>query len=365
MTVSSLRSILTDNMRIISKYFSRQLVGIFVMLLLVLTGLAWMVQIMSMMKFLLNYGVNLTDFLGLTALMIPFIMSIVVPFVTFIAVIFIYNKLIADNEITVMAASGLSPKQLAKPALWFAGILTALHLILNLWIVPASQAKFYDVQWNLRYGMAHMKLQEGAFTELMDGLVVYVDKVSGHDLSQVMLSDQREGASWHTIFAEKGKLISTVRGLSIVMTNGSLQSLGDAMITGTFDTFDMDLNIDDKGGDSAYKVRRIPTRTLLESVLDAPTAKRHKTVLTELANRILMPFMNFILAMLCLCVLLRSSLLRRRASVAPAVAVGLMAGLMALFMSGSNMISSVTGLALLGLGQGIVLLIIWIVLARK
>ena len=127
------------------------------MLLLVLTGLAWMVQIMTMMKFLLSYGIELTSFLGLTILMVPFIISIIVPFVTFIAIIFVYNKLISDNEITVMAAAGLSPYQIAKPALIIAAILTVLHLILNLWIVPITQAKFYNTQWNLRYGLAHMK----------------------------------------------------------------------------------------------------------------------------------------------------------------------------------------------------------------
>ena len=211
-------------MKILNKYFTRQLVAIFVMLLLVLTGLAWMLQIMSMMKFLLNYGVNLSNFLGMTMLMIPFIMSIIIPFVTFISVIFIYNKLISDNEITVMTASGLSPKQLARPALTMALVLTVLHFVLNVWIVPQTQAMFYSTQWNLRYGLAHLKLQESAFTELADGLVVYVDKVSGHDLSQVMLSDMRDKASPITIFAEKGKLVSTPRGLSLVMTNGSLQT---------------------------------------------------------------------------------------------------------------------------------------------
>ena len=101
------------------------------MLLLVLTGLAWMMQIMSMMKFLLKYGIDVASFLGLTALMIPFIASIIVPFVCFIAVIFVYNKLISDNEITVMAASGLSPRQIARPALRMGVVLTILNLILN------------------------------------------------------------------------------------------------------------------------------------------------------------------------------------------------------------------------------------------
>ena len=55
----------------------RQLIAIFIMLLLVLTGLAWMVQIMSMMKFLLNYGVDLGSFIGMTAMMIPSFLEVI------------------------------------------------------------------------------------------------------------------------------------------------------------------------------------------------------------------------------------------------------------------------------------------------
>lgn len=300
-----------------------------------------------MMKFLLNYGVDVLSFIGMTMLMIPFIISIIVPFVTFIAIIFVYNKMISDNEITVMTASGLSPKQLARPALTMAIILTILHFILNVWIVPQSQSLFYATQWNLRYGLAHLKLQESAFTKLADGLVVYVDKVSGHDLSQLMLSDMRDEASPVTIFAEKGKLVSTERGLSIVMSNGSLQTKGETLTTGTFDTFDMDLNVEDKEGENSFRVRRVPTGLLLRSVLDSPSEKQHKMVLAELSTRLFGPIMNLILAALCATILLKSSLLRRRASFAPALAVAAMAVVMSLFMSTSNMISSLTEFILL------------------
>ena len=338
------------NMKILNRYFSRQLVAIFIMLLLVLTGLAWMMQIMSMMKMLLSYGIELTSFLGLTVLMIPFIISIIIPFVTFIAIIFVYNKLISDNEVTVMASSGLSPAQIARPALWMAVVLTLVHMLLNLWVVPRTQALFYSTQWNLRYGLAHLKLQESAFTQLTNGLVVYVDKVSGHDLSQVMLSDMRDDTTPVTIFAEKGKLVSTPRGLSIVMTNGSLQANGDTLTTGTFDSFDMDLNVADKEDEASFRVRRIPTLTLVKSVLDSPSEKQHEMVLAELATRFLGPIMNLILAALCTVILLRTSLLRRRASVAPAIAVAAMAVAMSAFMSLSNMIDSVTDFVLLTVG---------------
>lgn len=308
---------------------------------------------------------RIDKFFGLTVLMVPFIISIIIPFVTFIAVIFIYNKMISDNEITVMAASGMSPQQIARPALGLAIVLTLAHLVLNLWIVPETQAQFYSTQWNLRYGLAHMKLQESAFTEITDGLVVYVDKVSGHDLSQVMLSDMRDRNAPITIFAEKGKLVSTARGLSIVMSNGSLQASGDTLTTGTFETFDMDLNVADKEGESSFRVRRVPTRLLLESVLDAPSETQHKMVLAELCSRFLGPIMNLVLASLCALILLRSSLLRRRASFAPAVAVAAMAAVMSLFMSASNMINSLTEFVLLAVAIGGILGVILFALFKK
>lgn len=335
------------------------------MLLLVLTGLAWMLQIMTMMKFLINYGVEITSFMGLTVLMIPFIISIIIPFVTFIAIIFVYNKLIGDNEITVMAASGLSPRQIARPAMALAGFLTLIHFGLSAWFVPLTQAKFYDTQWELRYGLAHMKLQESAFTQMANNLVVYVDKVSGHDLSQIMLSDTRNPKSALTIFAEKGKLVSTARGLSIVMGNGSLQSRDENLTVGTFDTFDMDLNVADRGGESSFRVRRISTWALIKSVPHAETVKQHKLILSELSTRLLSPIMNLILAALCVTILLRSSLLRRRTSFAPIIAVGAMAATMATFMAMSNIITSLTGFGLLALGQALVLFAILYTLFRK
>ena len=231
--------------------------------------------------------------------------------------------------------------------------------------VPSTQAKFYDTQWNLRYGMAHMKLQESAFTEISEGLVVYVEQVSDHDLNQIMLSDMRNENSSNTIFAETGKLVTTPRGLSLVMKNGALQFSGNQTVTGTFDTFDMDLNVVEKSAVNTFRVRRIPTMELLRVAFDAETQKRHKMVLTEMCNRFLTPLMNLVLAALCAMILLRSSLLRRRASFAPAVAVASMAGIMGLYMSLSNMISSLTGFGLLAIGIAVLFGGILMVLVKK
>ena len=334
------------------------------MLLLILTGLAWTMQIMAMMKFLINYGINFGSFIGLTAFLIPFIISIIIPFVTFIAVIYVYNKTISDNEVSVMMASGLSPWQLAQPAIRFAGILTIVNLVLNIWLVPISQSYFYDTQWNLRYGLAHLKVQESAFTNIADGLVVYVDKVSGHDMSQVMLSDTRNDKNELAIFAETGKLVTTPRGLSIVMKNGSLQAHGNAMVTGTFDTFDMDLGLAEQENSGGFRVRRISSRDLFKYT-NSTNQKQQKMVFNELSNRLLLPFMNLILAIVCATILLKTSLLRRRASLSPALAVLAMAVIMTLYMTSANMLESTRDFYILAFGVFVLLGASLVVLRKK
>ena len=324
-------------MSILNKYFLKQLTLVYIALLLVLTGLSWMLQILTMMKVLLNYGVNFFLFLKLSFFMIPFIVSIIIPFITFISVIYIYIKLINDNEITVIASNGISSLKIAKPALIFAILLSIVQLVLKLWLVPVSQDKFYNMQWELRYGLANIKLQENNFNKISNGLVVYVDKVIEHDLSKVMISDIRDRNDIN-IFAEKGQLITTGSGLSIAMYNGSMQIKSD--IVGEFKKITMDLNIV-KDKESEFKVRRISTYQLIRnSISKSITTEQKKQIFTEIYNRFLSPIINFILVLVCVTVLLSFSFLRRRISFAPLIAIIVMAIIMSIFMSVSNIISS-------------------------
>jgi len=352
-------------MKILSRYFSKQMLLFFVMLLLVLSGLAWMMQILTMLKFLIQYGVNIWGFLGLTSMMLPFIISIITPFAIFIAVMFIYNKMISDQEITVMASAGLSPMQLSRPAISVAGIVAAMHFVLNIWIVPATQAKFYDMQWEMRYGLAHLKLQESTFTQMSRWLVVFVEKVNDHDLSNFSLFDSRDPKVSMIISAEKGKLVNTPRGLSLIMTGGNVQYKSDTFTIGTFDSFDMDMNVSDRGSGGAFKVRRIPTNELLfharsgENLSD----REYKMIISEMSTRFLGPLMDMILVLIAATMLLKSSLLRRRGfNMAAPTAVIMMAGAQALFMTTSEIAASIIGLVMIGAAQIVAVIILLFVL---
>lgn len=296
-----------------------------------------MLQILTMMKILLNYGIDFFSFIKLSSLMIPFIISIIIPFITFISVIYIYTKLINDNEITVIASCGTSNLKIAKPSLIFAIMLSIIQLLLKLWLVPLSQDHFYNMQWELRYGLANIKLQENNFNKISNGLVVYVDRVIDHDLSKIMISDIRNKNNLN-IFAEKGQLITTASDLSIAMYNGSMEIQPN--IIGRFKNLNMNLNLE-KEKETGFRVRRLSTYSLIEKSLSKEINTEHKKqIFVELYNRFLSPVINFILVLVCTTILLSFSLLRRRVSLSPFFAILSMSIIMSVFMSVANLVSN-------------------------
>lgn len=57
----------------------------------------------------------------MTSLLMPRLYIILSPIALFVAVLFVYNRMLSDRELVVMKSAGISPWQNAKPAL-FMGI---------------------------------------------------------------------------------------------------------------------------------------------------------------------------------------------------------------------------------------------------
>ncbi len=355
------------------------------MLLLVFTGLAWMTQIISLLGLLIKYGINLFSFVKLSLMIIPFIVAIIMPYLIFIAVVFVYNRMISDREIPVLQSAGMSPIQLSKYALIFTGFLTAIHFALNLWIVPISQNYFYNYQWELRYGLAHLKITEGVFTKMSDDLVVYVEKVNGNKLTNLFIQDDRDKKSQKIIMAEYGEMVHTTKGITLIMVNGSMQYKTDTLTYGSFSDYEMDLNLEQQTEFKQFKIRMIPTSELISkeyrnvvqgkitNEADAYVAKNIlnkekniKKVVYETGNRFLSPFMDIILTLIALVALLKTSTLRRAYSLAIPVSIFFMGFAQAAFMMSLNFLSaSYTPIFIIFGGQIIVILLLFHLLIRS
>lgn len=341
-------------MKVLSRYFSRQIWASFIGFGLILGGLAWMVQILLLMKMIVKYGVDIGGFVVLSLYTLPMLIGIIMPFVVFIAVMFVYNKTIENNEVTVMFASGIPPKMVARPAICFAIVVMIVNFALSLWFVPKTQDRFMGAQWELRYGLGHLKLRESAFNNMVNGVVIYVEKVNQKDLLGLVMRDGRNPGDERFITSEQGKLVNTPNGLSIVMGVGGLQMSGrNEVVIGTFDGAQMDLEMNEANESKSFHARRISTTELIlaSRLLDGYQPSQRSKIVSELANRFLAPLMGLIFVLVAMAAMLKSSALRRRTSFAGLKAAIMMIAVETMFMLLSAGAATMTALYLLAFGQ--------------
>ena len=347
----------------LDKYFSRQIWASFVGFGLILGGLAWMVQILLLMKLIVKYGVDIGGFMGMSVYTIPMLAGIIMPFVVFISVMFVYGRMIEHNEIPVMSACGMSPRMIARPAVRLALIVMALHFGASLWLVPKTQDMFYSAQWELRYGLGHLKLRESSFNQMANGVVIYVERVNQRDLMGLTMRDGRNQNDERLITAEQGKLVNTPNGLSIVMGGGGLQIGGrGGVVIGTFDGAQMDLEVNNASESKSLRARRVPTPELMELMRglgNFQPAQRSKIV-SEAATRFLSPPMGLLFVLIAMACLLKTGMLRRGASFSGFMAAGAMILVETLFMALSASAATVWGFYCLGAGQLILIVgLLW------
>ena len=158
----------------LDRYIFRQLLFALLAVTSGLTALIWLTQSLRFVELVVNHGLSISVFMRLTGLLIPSFVAVILPITTFVVVQFVYQRLSGDRELTVMRSAGLSPFALARPAFVLAILTTLACYALNLWMVPASLAAFRQFQWEIRNRIAAFLVQEGVFTEVSDGLTVYI-----------------------------------------------------------------------------------------------------------------------------------------------------------------------------------------------
>lgn len=126
---------------------------------------------------------------------VPLLLAVLLPLGLYLGVILTYGRLYADNELRVMQACGLSPRQLMSITGWLAGGVTLLVLVLMLWVNPwiaAAKAKA------ISGGSAESILETiipGRFQISNGGRrVIYVEKMTRNhkEAKNLFLADQEK-----------------------------------------------------------------------------------------------------------------------------------------------------------------------------
>jgi hypothetical protein len=161
-------------MKLYLLYLLRQLALPTMFATLALSGAIWLSQSLRFVDLIVNKGIPATTFVYLTVLLFPSLLLVILPFALFCAVLFVYQRLTVESELTALKAVGLSNLQIAAPCLLLAIIVTLICYAISLYFMPLAFRSFRDLQQQVEREFSYLLLQPGVFNTPARDLTVYV-----------------------------------------------------------------------------------------------------------------------------------------------------------------------------------------------
>lgn len=294
----------------------RQALLVMLSVCLVLSFAVWLLQALRLIDLIVNRGLSVGVFLHLAILILPRFIVVVLPIAVFVAVLFVYNKLIAESELVVMRAAGVGPLALARPALITGALGMVFLFALTLYLLPAANRSFKDLQFEIRNRFASILIQDGVFNTISDRLMVYVrSRDADGELAGILIYDNRQPDKPVTVFAERGAIANTKDGPRLLLVNGTRQQRTVAnghLAVLHFDKYTLELTeLSDMPGVRDRQVDEQFTTDLVAGLRTTHEPEARRSMLAELNMRLAAPLSALTMAVLPLACLLTGEFNRR------------------------------------------------------
>ncbi len=299
----------------LTRYILRQSFAIMILVTAALSAAIWLAQSLRLIDFIVNRGLSASAFLYLALLTVPRFLNLVLPIGAFIAVLFTFNRMIAESEIVIMRAAGLGPWALARPVIILAAIAFSFLMSLSLYVLPRANSEFKNLLFEIRNRFVSGLIQEGTFTTISDKLTIYVRKRdSDGELTGILINDSRDKTRPVTVLAERGAVVDSAEGSRIVLVDGERQQYNTVthkLSVLSFARYTLDL---DTMRDAPVVRFREPDERFLGELFSPPagiSASLRRNFLAEGNERIIVPLSVFSFTMIALACLLPGQMRRR------------------------------------------------------
>jgi lipopolysaccharide export system permease protein len=198
-------------MRTLHWYITRQVWLTLAMTVLVFAFFLLLGNVLKeILTLLVNRQASISMLAQAVALLIPFVLVFALPIGMLTAVLLVFGRLSADQEITAMRASGISLISLVTPVLFSALAVSVLCAWLNLEIGPRCRQTYKSMVGRIGVASVAGMLVEGRFITV-GNFVLYVGKIKGDDLEDILMSQvNKDGKRELYLHAPRGKrLIDT------------------------------------------------------------------------------------------------------------------------------------------------------------
>lgn len=222
------------------RYLFGQMIRTTIAVSITLVGIMWLFQTIRLLEVVINRGAPISNFLLMSVTVIPLWLTIAVPVSAFVAVIWVFQRAVADRELLVMQASGRSALQLARAPLTLGVLLTVVLILNSVLVLPQSFGVYKRVQFEVRNSIPTVMLQDNVFIDVVDGLTMLIGEKFDDGLARdLFIHDERTEGKIITMTARIGQFVERDGLPAVILQEGErieLSKSGDSVATLLFDT---------------------------------------------------------------------------------------------------------------------------------
>ena len=208
------------------RYILSQLLILFGFFTLVLVAVYWINRAVGLFDTLIADGQSLGVFLEFTALSLPRVIQTVLPVSTFVAAVYVINRMITESEMVVLQTSGLSALRLLRPVATYGLVVAVIVGALAHVLVPAARTQFIERSTQVEEDLGARLLRDGQFLHPAPGVTLYIREITDlGEFRDLFLQDRADPQTEITYTARTALLVRREAGPRLLMFDGMAQTL--------------------------------------------------------------------------------------------------------------------------------------------
>ena len=233
----------------------------------------------------------------------------ILPIITVISVIVVYNRLQDERQLLILRSAGLSNFNLAKPALFITILITIFASYVSAYLMPYSYNKLKQETSNFQKGYVANIIETRTFNQISRTSTIYIDSRNADgSMDGVIFFDNKNPENRTIFFAKRGVInITDTENTQFELIDGLRHSYdSQGKLTKLyFDNLAVVIESEKNDEESRSKTSlELYLNEMLWPDTDLPIAKQNRLI-TDGHSRIIWPLFNFAFVFLSLSIFLR------------------------------------------------------------
>ncbi len=206
-------------MKIIDRYLGKELLITSFFAVAVLSLVLVLGNIFQrLLDLLVNHDVPVEYILSFIGYILPFSLTFTIPWGFLTAVLLIFGKMSAENELIALRSNGVSIPRLCVPVAVLAVIFTALCLWINVQVAPRAQEKMKATLFEIATSNPIAMFGSDQIIEEFPDKKIYVERKEGTELFNILVYDLgSKNIPVSVIHARRGQLTTDLENKQVLM----------------------------------------------------------------------------------------------------------------------------------------------------